>query len=611
VNGLLHLLIGSLGAAFALLIYRADPRRWDNVSFAMLVLLDSTMALFRGIAAAGGADIADRTVMVPCAALSPTLAWWSIEFAYSFPFARPMPWRWRAPLVAVTAAAMTAMVLGRGENNTIYSFVEFGFFVPAMFVMVALSWRNLRRVTGDRSGVRLVVLAILLRWITANISYSIYPLVDHATWASVLWFESTIVVLLAFVLISFANIRSNLFTMRSAMGELALESAFVLSGLMLTAAAVDAALRLGESWPRVERPLLMVGSLVPLAVYGLAQRLRPRLEASVDPRRALRREVIDRVLRRDRDDADPEPLVADALAALREVSNGGDVTFVRGEVPADCACDGALVVAVGRGEHVAGALVVRGGVHDRETASAANVLADRLAFAFEHRRLLGELAESRRLAAMGAFAAAIAHDIRTPLTSVQMNVQILRGKAKLPPDDMEHFDLALEELRRLDQHVRELLDYAKPLQLHRETIDLRDLTDDAARTALPILQERRQQLACEHDGDVPAVSVDPQRMKQVLWNLLDNAAKASPEGATVAVRTRRDGGQVAIDIVDRGAGIAPTDLPRIFEPFFTTRPDGTGLGLAICQKVVKAHAGEIRVESAPAGGSTFTVLLPA
>lgn len=100
-------------------------------------------------------------------------------------------------------------------------------------------------------------------------------------------------------------------------------------------------------------------------------------------------------------------------------------------------------------------------------------------------------------------------------------------------------------------------------------------------------------------------------MKQVLWNLLENAAKASPDGATIGVHTRRDGGRIAIEIVDHGAGIAPTDLPRIFEPFFTTRPDGTGLGLAICQKVVKAHAGEIRVQSEPAQGSTFTVLLPA
>ena len=609
MGGVLHILIGSLGVAFALLILRADPRRWVNRSFATLAFLDALMALFRGITAASGADIADRTVMVPCAALSPLLAWWSIEFAYSFPHNRKMPWRWRIPLVLATAAVVATIIVFKGKTSAAFGAVNFGFFIPAMFVMVGLAWRNLRRHTGDRFGVRLVMIAILLRWITANVLYSLYPVIDEEVWKSFLWVESTIVVLIAFVMISFANIRSNLFTMRSAMGELAIESAFVLSGLILTAAAVDGALRLGESWPRVERPALMLATLVPLFVYGLAERLRPRLEASVDPRRALRREVLDRVLRPGEETGDPDALVATAVTALREISDGGAARFVRGEVPEPT--PGELIAPVQHGGHVDGALVLTGGVLDRESSQAAALLAGRLALAFEHRRLLGELEESRRLASLGSFAAAIAHDIRTPLTSVQMNVQMLRGKSSAP-DDLESFDIALDELRRLDGHVRELLDYAKPLQLHRETIAPRDLADDAIRTLEPILAERRQRLALEHAADVPAVSVDPQRMKQVLWNLLENAAKASPEGATIGVHTRRDGGgRVAIDVVDHGAGISAADLPRIFEPFFTTRPDGTGLGLAICQKVVKAHAGEIRVVSEPAQGSTFTVLLPA
>ena len=607
MNGVLHILIGSLGLAFALLILRADPRRWDNRAFATLGFLDATMALFRGITTASGADLADAMVMLPCASLAPMLVWWSIEFAYSFPHNRPMPWRWRAPLMLLTAASVTSIILFKGKTGEVFAVVQFGFFIPGMFVMLALQLRNLRRHTGERFGVRLVMIAILLRWISANVLYTIFPLLDEDVWRDLLWVESTIVVLLAFVLISFANIRSNLFTMRSAMGELAIESAFVLSGLILTAAAVDGALRLGDSWPRIERPALMLATLVPLFVYGVAERLRPRLEASVDPRRALRREVLDRVLRPGDEGGDPETLTATVLAALREIS-GGEARFVRGETPSPEA--GELVAPVRAGDVVYGALVLHGGVIDRESSQAAALLAGRLAIAFEHRSLIGQLEETRRLAALGSFAAAIAHDIRTPLTSVQMNVQMLRGKSTLPADDMECFDIALDELRRLDNHVRELLDYAKPLQLHRETIELRDLADDAIRTVEPILAERKQRLALDHASDVPAVSVDPQRMKQVLWNLLENAAKASPDGATIGVHTRRDGVRIAIEIVDHGAGIAPTDLPRIFEPFFTTRPDGTGLGLAICQKVVKAHAGEIRVQSEPAQGSTFTVLLP-
>jgi signal transduction histidine kinase len=109
---------------------------------------------------------------------------------------------------------------------------------------------------------------------------------------------------------------------------------------------------------------------------------------------------------------------------------------------------------------------------------------------------------------------------------------------------------------------------------------------------------------------------DPQRLRQVLVNLVGNAAEASTPGTEVTVRASivtpaTDTAQVAIEIEDRGRGINAADLPRIFEPFFTTRPDGTGLGLAICHKVVRAHGGDIQVRSAIGQGSTFTILLPA
>ncbi len=607
--GLLHLLVGSLGIAFATLILRADPKRWDNRAFATLGYIDAFMAIFRGVAASSGADIADRSVMIPCAGLAPLLAWASIEFAYSFPFSRRLPWRWRAPLVAATALAVMAM-WGSLEFKAVGLIVNVAFFIPASVIMMVLLVRNLRRVEGDRVGVRLVVIALALRWITANILYSLHSTVDHDTWALMLWVESTLITLIAFVLIGLAVLRSNLFTMRGAMGDLALEGAFFLSGLLLTAAAIEGALKLTEVWPRVGRPLVMVASLVPMLVYVVARRVRPTLEAGLDPRRALRREVLDRVLQPTDEPGDPEATAAVACRTLVEVNAGGEARFVRDEVPA-AALD-RVVAPVRRGADESwGALVVTGGILDRETAAAATSLADLVRRAFEHRRLIGELEESRRLAALGSFAAAIAHDIRTPLTSVQMNVQILRGKVTLPPDDMEYFDIALDELQRLEGHVKELLDYAKPLQLHRETVTVQELADDAARTIEPILAERGQALRTAHGPGVPAVSIDSRRLRQVIWNLLDNAAKASPSGATIELRTRADGGRVAIDVVDTGAGIAPGDLGRIFEPFFTTRPDGTGLGLAICQKVVRAHAGEIQVQSVPAAGSTFTVLLPA
>jgi two-component system sensor histidine kinase HydH len=191
-----------------------------------------------------------------------------------------------------------------------------------------------------------------------------------------------------------------------------------------------------------------------------------------------------------------------------------------------------------------------------------------------------------------------------------MNVQILRRKVSLPDDDMEHFAIALEELDRLSASIGELLDYAKPIHVHRAAVDLRDVVEDASRAVQPQLLDRGLTLDQRHDARLPAVVGDAQRLRQVIVNLLENAANASERGRAITVATRAAEDAVAIDVIDEGSGIEGADLERIFEPFFTKRADGTGLGLAICQKVVRAHAGEIRVRSAPGAGSTFTVLLP-
>jgi signal transduction histidine kinase len=575
------------------------------------------MALFRGTAALTGYEISNTSVLLPCAAIAPFLGWASLEFAWSFPFNRPLPWRWRVPIGFATV--ITSLVLVGGRNPQTSNLTNAFFFIPASLLMFSMQIRNLRRVEGDRLGVKLVVAAMMMRWITANIVYSLFGHVSPGTWGTILWLESSVAVLLSFVMIGMGCIRSNLFTMRSALGELAIESAFFISGLGLTGLAMYGALQARITYPVLGLALLLLASLIPLIVFAITNWLRPRIEGGVDPRRAKRREILDGAM--EQQSGDPARMAEVATRALAAISDGGTARFLplaalatedRSAITLGTRRDEtSMLVPVRTGARLHGAIEIHRGVLDRETVLAAEQLADRLASACELRRLAGELEEASRLAALGSFAAAIAHDIRTPLTSVQMNVQILRRKVQLPPDDMEHFDIALEELRRLDDHVKELLDYAKPLALHRETVELKDVADDAARTIEPLLGERKQTLAREHSTDLPPVAVDATRLRQVLWNLLDNAAKASPDGATIALRTRRDGEKVAIDVVDHGAGIEAKDLARIFEPFFTTRPDGTGLGLAICQKVVRGHGGDIVVQSRPAEGSTFTVVLPA
>lgn len=230
----------------------------------------------------------------------------------------------------------------------------------------------------------------------------------------------------------------------------------------------------------------------------------------------------------------------------------------------------------------------------------------------EQVRLGRELEESRRLAALGSFAAAIAHDIRTPLTSIAMNVQILRARSNLSESDREYLDIASEEITRLNASVAEILDYARPIQLRRRPVAPRELLDDVARTLAPVLADRGIGLDVQLAGPegAPPPLADERALRQLLINLIDNAANASARGSTVTVQADLDPSRLILRVADQGRGIAPEHLDRIFEPFFTTRPDGTGLGLAIAQKIVRGHEGEITVRSEPDRGTTFEVTLP-
>jgi len=397
---------------------------------------------------------------------------------------------------------------------------------------------------------------------------------------------------------------------------------------MLGAGGAIAAVRAYVPDGQLQDLALFGATLVPLALTAIGLKLYPRVErrvlAGLDERRARRLGV------------QGDPLPANAAAAIAEacarISQFGDGSTVRwvpaSELPLDLAEqlreNGVLrrdeqpasptclaVPALGAARALVGAFYIDSGTIDRDTYLVARDLAARVALAVERDEAVSQLEDARRLAALGQFAAAIAHDIRTPLTSISLNVQILRRKLQLSEDDREHFDIALDELARLDRSVAEILDFAKPVKLTSEEIDVGELIEAAAKGLTPVLSERGVALACESSGDL-TINGDPQRLRQVLANLVGNAADASKPGARVVLRaTPANDGQVSIEVEDTGRGIGAADLARIFEPFFTTRPDGTGLGLAICHKVVRAHGGDIRVKSIVGEGSTFTVMLPA
>src|SRR6185295_15755265 len=140
-----------------------------------------------------------------------------------------------------------------------------------------------------------------------------------------------------------------------------------------------------------------------------------------------------------------------------------------------------IVPALGADRALVGAFYIDHGLIDRDTYVVAHELSGRVAVTVQRAQAVSELHDARRLAALGQFAAAIAHDIRTPLTSISMNVQILRRKLQLPDDDREHLEIALEELARLDRSVAEILDFAKPVKLTSEPIDIAELIETTTR----------------------------------------------------------------------------------------------------------------------------------
>ncbi len=463
------------------------------------------------------------------------------------------------------------------------------------------------------------------RWAFGFGAYFIGPLLGF--FEAAVWAETTVATTISFVLIGTAVLRSELFSLRSAAAEVVTIATIALLVMLGTGAAIAATLIYVEPG-RIQYLALFGASLVPLALTTVGFLMYPRVErrvlAGLDERRARRLGV-----QGDRIPADATAAIAEAAKRIASIADGAKVRWLaavevpealalklvddlplrREDQPELPACF--IVPALGADRTLVGAFYIDDGTIDRDTYLVARDLAARVALAVERADAVSALEDARRLASLGQFAAAIAHDIRTPLTSISLNVQILRRKLQLSDDDREHLDIALVELARLDKSVAEILDFAKPVKLAAEDIDVGNLLEDAAKGLSPVLSERGVALRYEPSATL-TIHGDAQRLRQVLVNLVGNAADASKPGAEVTLRaTPATDGQIAIEVEDRGRGIGADDLPRIFEPFFTTRPDGTGLGLAICHKVVRAHGGDIRVRSTVGEGSTFTVMLPA
>lgn len=238
-----------------------------------------------------------------------------------------------------------------------------------------------------------------------------------------------------------------------------------------------------------------------------------------------------------------------------------------------------------------------------------------------------QLQRSRRLAALGAMAAGIAHEIRNPLAAIQlyagMLVEDLDGAddsdAAVPPERMRSAATNAEKIcglvRGLNAVVSDVLSFSRDIQPRPVDTDLRAVLLKAADVHRPAIDAAGIDLRIEVPSPTPRVAVDPVLIHQALLNLIRNAVEAMepapsrPDDArALTLSARTAAARLIIAVRDTGSGIATEDVDRIFNPFFTTRNTGTGLGLAIVHRIVDAHGGAIAV--ANDGGAVFTLNLP-
>lgn len=254
----------------------------------------------------------------------------------------------------------------------------------------------------------------------------------------------------------------------------------------------------------------------------------------------------------------------------------------------------------------------------------ANLLAEALREQSDKHRLAAEqLAEanrqvveaeeavrrSDRLAALGQLTAGLAHELRNPLGTIKASAEMLSNTLSSENEvSREMAGFISSEVDRTNSLVTRFLQFARPLQVKLETADLVQTLDRAI--ALAEREATGITIYKAYAPEIPAFPLDAELMERVFYNLVLNAAQASPAGGAVTVKTRLNGRNVETLVIDRGSGIDKVHRAQIFNPFFTTKKEGVGLGLAIVAKIVDEHGGKIAVESEPGKGSIFLVSLP-
>jgi two-component system NtrC family sensor kinase len=221
-----------------------------------------------------------------------------------------------------------------------------------------------------------------------------------------------------------------------------------------------------------------------------------------------------------------------------------------------------------------------------------------------------KLARMEKMASLGVLASGVAHEINNPMGVILGYASHLQGK--LDENDANyHFVREIkQESVRCVKIVQNLLNYARAPNLTKVPTDINVLLDQSIDFSAGQTDMHKVALIKEFGRNIPEVHVDRDQLRQVVINLILNAAAAMPQGGELVVATGVQNGSLLITFTDSGIGITEDDLKDVFEPFFTTKSKGTGLGLAISRQIVEAHLGTIEIKSVVAAGTTVVVRLP-
>ena len=225
---------------------------------------------------------------------------------------------------------------------------------------------------------------------------------------------------------------------------------------------------------------------------------------------------------------------------------------------------------------------------------------------------------SEKFAAIGRMGAAVAHEIRTPLTSLKLFMESMEAEIEISPEDEEDFQIAMKQISRIEATINRFLDFTKPRDLVFSEISPAKLVEDVLIMVRPMIKRQGCTLDISMDKTLPPIHGDRKLLAEALVNLFVNALEAMDDGGRLVIVVAADHVTVndgtvpclRIDISDTGHGITEEQIDSLFEPFFTTKASGTGLGLPLVFNTIQSHGGVIRVKSRVQSGTTFSVYLP-